>query len=373
MGGSITVLRGLPGVGKSTTAALLRERLRPSIRVSNDDIRYLAKPRDFTQFSLEASETASVELAACYAERGFEAIVDGVFADTQALAALQISLARRRLRLDVVSLVIDVDDLLARNRSRHELARMPEDRLRALHQEFMPYGATLRVSGQLPEEIASDVLQSRAVQAEARPSLVGSLEVMFLRHGLPDFPEGRYPDHLLMPLSERGRAEARAARHAVERFDPEVVYTSDMLRAVETAAIAAPNVRPTTTEALRERTFPSLYGRTLGEIRETHPSEILAVLRGNSDRWEPSDAETLDEARERVRSFMTKLRLQHDFKRVLIVGHGGPHSWIVEDALGVDLTGSRAMRLDTGCFSLFRLGPSGTEIRYLNAVPEGAY
>ena len=56
------LLRGLPGSGKTTTAALLRDALSPSVRVSDDSVRYMAHPRDFTALTLEASERACIKL-----------------------------------------------------------------------------------------------------------------------------------------------------------------------------------------------------------------------------------------------------------------------------------------------------------------------
>lgn len=38
------LLRGLPNSGKTTTAALLRNALKPSVRISNDSVRYMAQP-----------------------------------------------------------------------------------------------------------------------------------------------------------------------------------------------------------------------------------------------------------------------------------------------------------------------------------------
>lgn len=367
----IIILRGIPGVGKSTTSALVRERLQPALRVSNDDIRYLAKPRDFSAFTLGASEAACLELAASYAERGFVAVVDGVFYDLEFLEAWTVALRRRGIPLIVVSLSLTLEDILMRNRTRDELARMPEERLRELHGGFRPFGHVIDIKESLPEQVADDVVD----HVDGTPTTLASeqVELLFLRHGAPEYPKGCYPDHLNMPLSSAGRAEALAARHAVTRFAPDVVIASDMRRAVETASLVAPDTEVTVTPELRERTFTAFYGRPNNQLIAEHGEEARPSLAGNSDLWEPAGEETMSNARERVLYFVSSLVDRGDLKRVLIAGHGGPHAWLVERALGVDLTGNRALKLGTGNFSKFLLSTSGIEIAYLNSAPEGAF
>lgn len=372
MSRSIILLRGVPGAGKSTTSALIRDALQPAVRVSNDDIRYLAKPRDFSAFTLTTSEDACIELAATYVERGFNAVVDGVFYDTEFLDAWTVALSRRAISLIVVSLTLTLEDLLMRNRARDELARMPEARLQALHEGFRPFGHVLDIKENLAEEVAADVVEYVG-ESPAPIQSEQTLEVLFLRHGLPAYPDGIYPNHMTLPLSATGRAEARAARHAIERFRPDALFTSDMQRAIETAALAAPDIQATETSALRERTFPHLYEKRLDQLEAQYGDGVRSVFSGNSDAWAPSEAETLASARARVWQFLDDIMERPGLSRVAIVGHGGPHAWILERALGIDLTTNRALKFDTGHFTKFRISSDKTEVAFINSLPEGAF
>lgn len=365
----VVLLRGLPGSGKTTTSALIRDRLQPSVRVSNDDIRYLAAPRDFDLFSVEASEDACMVLAMRYAERGFHAVVDGVFADLDLLDSWRQVFLRRNIPFFVVTLTIELADLLLRNRARPELARMSEDRLRLLHSSLQTTGWSLQVDGSLPEEIASDVIDHMGSDV-SRLDGGDSMEILFLRHGSPDYPDDIFPDHMCMGLSNIGRAEARSAQFAVDRFSPDIIFASDMARAVETARIACPERKFEVSSKLRERTFPKLFGRSICEIRRDYGQAVEPMLRGNSDLWEPLDAETLESARRRVFEFFSELQARGDVRRVLVIGHGGPHSWLVEAALGIDLKGNRALNFDTGHFSKFIVKDSVLEISFINRTAD---
>ncbi|GAA2640372.1 histidine phosphatase family protein [Streptomyces axinellae] len=372
------LLRGLPNSGKTTTAALLRDRLVPSVRVSNDSVRYMAQPRDFSDFTLVASELGCLDLAASYLDSGFVPVIDGVFEDIDFLSAQELRFRRKGMRLVTITLEGSLGDLLDRNAARAELARMDEDRMRELHGQFRPSGITLSIDGKQPEEVADDVLDllellpPAEAEAEASTGAEGTAEVLFLRHGAPDYPADVYPDPYTMGLSARGRDEARAARAAVRRFAPDVVYTSDFRRAEETAELAADGLGlPLHREpALRERVFHQLAGVPLDEVRTLLGPEAQHVLHGNSDLCEWGTEETYEQARTRVLSFFEELAARHPGRRVLVVGHGGPHAWLTERALGAEMRGVRRMRWGTGHFSRFQVTPEEVALEFLNRSPE---
>lgn len=368
------LIRGLPGTGKTTTAALLRDALNPAVRVSNDSVRYMAQPRDFTAFTLEASERACFDLALSYCDSGFLPILDGVFEDVDVLESEELRFARRGCKLITVSLTADMSDLTERNNLRNPLQRMDESRIEELHANFHTTGYALAIHGKMPEEVCDDILD---IIEEQRPKerqvVVGpdEVDVLLLRHGAPEYPDGVYPDPFTMGLSARGRAESRAARQAVRRFGPEVVLSSDFARAVETAELATAGTerKTETTDALRERVFLQLVGKEFTVLRSELGPEAEGILTGNSDLVELPGDEAYVDARERVLAFFSGLPARYGGKRVLVVAHGGPHQWLVEQALGVDLKGVRRYRWDTGCFSRFTVSAKWTRLEAMNLGP----
>lgn len=376
MGGQLAVLiRGLPGTGKTTTAALLRDVLAPSVRVSNDSVRYLAHPRDFTEFTLAASEIACLDLALSYCDSGFLPIVDGVFEDVEFLASQALRFERRGHRLVTISLTADVEDLLHRNALRDPLQRMDTDRIRLLHSTFRPVGVSLGIRGKLPEEVCDDVLDiigpARTAAPDDHPG-AHEVDLLFLRHGLPDHPDGAYPDPFGTPLSAAGRGEALAARAAVRRFAPDVVLTSDFASASETARLACAglDVEVEVVEALRERVFLRLVGKSYDEIRRDLGPTAAGIAAGDTDLVELPPDESYDAARARALSFFDGLPDRYAGRRVLVVGHAGPHSWLVERAVGAELKGVRRLRWDTGCFSRFTLSADQTRLEAMNVAPD---
>jgi broad specificity phosphatase PhoE len=96
------------------------------------------------------------------------------------------------------------------------------------------------------------------------------------------------------------------------------VYSSDLLRAHETARIVADErgLDVTAIRDLRERHFGTWEGLTDQEIFTRYP-EVL-----DGAPW--GDAETQDEMAERVLGALHRIAETHPDQRVLVVSHGGP-------------------------------------------------
>lgn len=88
------------------------------------------------------------------------------------------------------------------------------------------------------------------------------MTVYLLRHGRTAYNERRcYLGKTDAPLSPEGAAELREAD-----FKPEIVYTSPLLRARQTARILFPAARLETAPALGEMDFGDFEGRTADEM-----------------------------------------------------------------------------------------------------------
>src|SRR5205085_8758275 len=92
--------------------------------------------------------------------------------------------------------------------------------------------------------------------------------VLLIRHGQSrGNAEGRFGGHTPTPLSELGRAQAAATAGALAAENVTAIYSSDLLRAVQTAE---PLARETglsieQTDAFRERSVGLMEGLTFEE------------------------------------------------------------------------------------------------------------
>jgi probable phosphoglycerate mutase len=168
------------------------------------------------------------------------------------------------------------------------------------------------------------------------------LRVLLTRHGQSAWnAEGRWQGQADPPLSELGRAQARAAGTIVGSFD--AVIASDLERACATAQIIAEGtgIGPVLVDArLRERNAGEFQGLTRPEIEERFPGYLA------SETWPPSwepDASLLDRALDALDDIAARVGTGD----VLVVAHAGiiyaledhfdvpferiPNLWLIHD------------------------------------------
>ena len=363
------LLRGLPGSGKTTTAALLRDALSPSVRVSDDSVRYMAHPRDFTALTLEASERACMELALSYCDSGFLPIIDGVFMDAGFLIHQVLRFRRYGYQLIVISLVADILDLINRNLSRDPFAQMDEKRIRELHSTFSPVGFPLGIRDKLPEEVRDDILtivgsQETAGQAGSRKTRSTCFSSAMARQN----PRREPPAHLRRRSHHKAGAKRwqpaqRCDDLPLTWFSPRTPPASWRRPGLPAVSWRSPSNPPC------GNTHP--WGsRACDEIHHASGQQAAEAESGKGDAVGVPPGDSYDDARKRVRSFFNGLAEARRGKRVLIVGHSDQHAWLIERAIGTELKAARLPRWDTGCFSRFTLSAHQTRLEAMNTGPE---
>lgn len=111
--------------------------------------------------------------------------------------------------------------------------------------------------------------------------------ILLVRHGESQGnAERRFGGHTPTPLSELGHAQAEATARALADENVTAIYSSDLLRAVQTAEPLAreTGLRVERTEAFRERSVGLMEGLTFEEAAATHPEEYAALLRRDFER-----------------------------------------------------------------------------------------
>jgi broad specificity phosphatase PhoE len=168
--------------------------------------------------------------------------------------------------------------------------------------------------------------------------------ILLARHGQSDWnAERRWQGHANRPLTEKGRAQAKALAARLAHIELDAVYSSDLRRAADTArAVAeAQGLEAIELPALREVDVGSWSGRTRAEAQERFP-EGFARWQHGFPGWE--DGESYDEMAQRSIGAVVEIALAHEDGRALIVSHGGPIRAIHAAALGLDVHAYRRLR-----------------------------
>ena len=149
--------------------------------------------------------------------------------------------------------------------------------------------------------------------------------VILVRHGQSEGnAEGRFGGHTPTPLSARGKAQAEATAQVLANEKFAAIYTSDLLRAVQTANPLAKlvNRELMITDAFRERSVGVMEGLTFEEAAEQHPEQYQALLRRDLDHvllGGESYRQLLDRASRKLDEAIAK----HRGGRIAIFTHTG--------------------------------------------------
>jgi probable phosphoglycerate mutase len=147
--------------------------------------------------------------------------------------------------------------------------------------------------------------------------------IWLARHGeTAENAEGRVQGSLDPPLSERGREQARALAGEVAVLDLRALYTSQLMRARETAAIVGARIglEPVVDERLAESRRGAWEGRLLRDIEQEESDAYAAWQRGGAEFRFPG-GESLGEHVARVADALAEVEAGP--LPALVVCHGG--------------------------------------------------
>jgi 2,3-bisphosphoglycerate-dependent phosphoglycerate mutase len=152
---------------------------------------------------------------------------------------------------------------------------------------------------------------------------VSATELILVRHGRTVWHgENRYAGVSDVPLDPSGREQAAGLAGWALAHRPDVLVCSPVSRARATAApvAAALGVEPEIVADLREVDFGVAEGRTLTELRASHP-EAAAAFVADPVRHPFPGAEPSTAAAERVLGALRGVADRHRGAAVLVVGH----------------------------------------------------
>lgn len=148
--------------------------------------------------------------------------------------------------------------------------------------------------------------------------------IVLIRHGRTVWNrEQRFRGRVDIPLDETGLGQARAtARYVAARWPMVAVYTSPLIRAVQTAqAVAsAQGLQPQTMPDLMDLDFGECQGRLGSEVHAQYPDTLQAWLAAPHTVRFPG-GEGLDEVRQRCQRALRTVVERHAEQTAGLVAH----------------------------------------------------
>jgi len=161
-------------------------------------------------------------------------------------------------------------------------------------------------------------------------------KLFLIRHGQSaGNAEGRFGGHSATPLSDLGCEQARLAAVALAKENINAIYSSDLLRAVQTAKPLARmlGIEIVTSTALRERNVGVLEGLTFDESKAAHPDDYYALVNRNIHHV-ITDGESYRHLLNRITAELRDILRQHRGERIAIFTHTGALCFMTLHLLG---------------------------------------
>jgi 2,3-bisphosphoglycerate-dependent phosphoglycerate mutase len=145
-----------------------------------------------------------------------------------------------------------------------------------------------------------------------------------LRHAQSTYgPEQRYAGSVDVPLSEKGERDCREAAEALAGLNVDVVVTSNLKRAIDTARLVGYEPSRCVRSGLcNERRYGVLEGRTWQEVQNLDPPVLFIEVGDDRHSVNPQGGEPFEAVWERARRFRRYLFREYEGLSILVVSHG---------------------------------------------------
>ncbi len=150
-------------------------------------------------------------------------------------------------------------------------------------------------------------------------------KIYLIRHGETDANNSfHFQGHIDNPLNKKGLIQAANLGKYYEKFDIDLVYSSSMQRARQTAEPLAEyhglDVRPL--DALKEISFGDWEGLSYDEIKKKWGSQ-LELFFNHPAQCRMPNGESFADVAQRVKSACDDIFTNNNDKNIAIVSHGG--------------------------------------------------
>ncbi len=161
-------------------------------------------------------------------------------------------------------------------------------------------------------------------------------KLFLVRHGQSaGNAAGRFGGHSPTPLSELGKKQAEITARTLAKEKIETIYSSDLLRAVETAKPLAKilDLPVITTSAFRERKVGVLEGLTFDESKAQFPKDYYALVNRNIHHV-ITEGESYNQLLRRATKALYEVLRAHNGENVVIFSHTGTICFLTLHLIG---------------------------------------
>jgi broad specificity phosphatase PhoE len=194
---------------------------------------------------------------------------------------------------------------------------------------------------------------------------------LFMRHGETAWNrEGRVMGRMPIDLDEHGRAQVAASVPFAKLIRPDLIVTSPLPRARQSAEIIAHGIGGV--EIVEEEQIAEVqYGRWEGMVYDDliDDPDYVHYRKHSLDTPTPG-GETIAQVQSRGVEAVNRAVREHEGRRILFVSHGDIIRTILCHFMTMELKNFRRIRVDNATFSAIQIIGDFAEIKFLNLLPD---
>ncbi len=185
--------------------------------------------------------------------------------------------------------------------------------------------------------------------------------IIAIRHGETAWNvNARIQGRVDIGLNEKGRWQASRVAQALGGEPITTIYSSDLMRAWDTASAIAQATGGALQAhtGLRERGFGEFQGKTFAEVEAALPEQARR-WRTRDPLWAPEGGESLTAVRDRITQTTFEVAARHIGEQIVLVAHGGVMDALYRAATGQDVQTPRTWNLGNATINRLLWTPEG--------------
>ncbi len=197
--------------------------------------------------------------------------------------------------------------------------------------------------------------------------------ICLIRHGETEWNASkRIQGQLDVELNAKGVAQAGALAEAAQDYQFAAIYSSDLMRAAETARHLAAGhaLQIVTMTDLRERHFGDFQGLLNSEVQARWPAEFERYRMGDS-QFDFFSGEALLPFQKRILKVFEALAAKHRGQQIAVVTHAGVLDVIYRQATGRSIEAARDFPIPNAVLNWFTHDAQGWQVTHWGGVAVG--
>ena len=162
-------------------------------------------------------------------------------------------------------------------------------------------------------------------------------EIFLIRHGETIWNTKKLiQGQLDSPLTDNGIRQSNLLSQRIKKINPDIIYTSDLKRAIDTANIINQHINKDIIEisGVRERNWGVFQGADWSKVKKFFPTQYK-YYRNDSKNYKIPNGESYTQVTKRTMDSLEDIVENHKNQKVVIVTHGGVISPLIRDLLSI--------------------------------------